>query len=72
MRSDLALDPAPAPDQLVAEAEEGFSAVEVDAYVATLRVLCSLPPRVSLAVWRALCASPVLPPARTQSCNQGS
>ena len=64
MRSDLVPDPSPTPDQLVAESEEGFSEAEVEAYVATLRVLCALPPRVGLAIWRALCAFPRLPAAR--------
>ena len=66
MRSDLVPDPSPTPDQLVAESEEGFSEAEVEAYVATLRVLCALPPRVGLAIWRALCAFPRLPAAHHQ------
>lgn len=71
MRSDLVPDPSQTPDQLVAESEEGFSEVEVETYVATLRILCALPPRVGLAVWRALCASPHLPPARALASAAG-
>ena len=71
MRSDLVPDPSPAPAKAVQEADEGFSPAEVEAYIATLRILCALPPRVGLAVWRALCASPHLPPARTLASAAG-
>ena len=64
MNPELVPDPAPGPAEVAAMAEEGFAPSEVTAYVATLRVLCALPPRVGLAVWRALCSHPRLPPAR--------
>lgn len=71
MRSDLVPDPSPSPADNAREADEGFSPTEIAAYVATLRILCALPPRVGLAVWRALCASPHLPPARALASAAG-
>lgn len=71
MWSDLVADPSPSPSEAVQEADEGFSPAEIEAYVATLRILCALPPRVGLAVWRALCASPHLPPARALASAAG-